>query len=56
VGHAVAKLSPAGDVVGITKDHPDSPRKIDAAVAAVIGFERACWLRENRPAPFATVW
>jgi hypothetical protein len=56
VGHAVAKLNPAGDVVGITKDHPDSPRKIDAAVAAVIGFERACWLRENRPAPFATVW
>jgi phage terminase large subunit-like protein len=56
VGHAVAKLSPAGDVVGIAKDHPDSPRKIDAAVAAVIGFERAAWSRENRPAPFVTVW
>lgn len=27
----------------ITKDHPDSPRKIDAAVGAVIAYHRARW-------------
>ncbi|HEU6443467.1 MAG TPA: hypothetical protein VFL61_00260 [Gaiellaceae bacterium] len=27
----------------ITKDHPDSPRKIDAAVAAVVAYERAAY-------------
>jgi phage terminase large subunit-like protein len=39
VGHCVARETPFGTVV--TKDHPDSPRKIDAAVAAVVAFERA---------------
>jgi phage terminase large subunit-like protein len=56
IGHAVAKLNPQGELVAITTDHPDSPRKIDAAVAAVIGFERACWHRDNAPEPFALVW
>jgi phage terminase large subunit-like protein len=41
IGHAVAKLTPHGTV--ITKSHPDSPRKIDAAVAAVVAHERASW-------------
>jgi phage terminase large subunit-like protein len=51
VGHCVAKLTPFGHV--ITKAHPDSPRRIDCAVAAVIGFERAVWHRANPgPAPF----
>jgi phage terminase large subunit-like protein len=51
VGHCVAKLTPYGHVV--TKSHPDSPRRIDCAVAAVIGFERACWHRANPgPPPF----
>ena len=45
VGHAVAKVTPFGTV--ITKAHPDSPRKIDVAVAAVIAYERACWLAAN---------
>ena len=27
----------------IQKDHPDSPRKIDGAVATVIGVDRAAW-------------
>jgi phage terminase large subunit-like protein len=27
----------------ITKDGPNSPRKIDAAIAAVVVHERACW-------------
>ena len=39
VGHCVAKETPYGTIVG--KEHPDSPRKIDAAVAAVVAFERA---------------
>ena len=47
VGHAVAKVTPVGTV--ISKAHPDSPRKIDAAVAAVIGYDRACWHRANLP-------
>jgi phage terminase large subunit-like protein len=41
VGHCVAKQTPYGTV--ITKTHPDSPRKIDVAVAAVLAYERACW-------------
>ena len=56
VGHAVAKLNPQGELVGITKDHADSPRKIDAAVAAVIGFERAVWHRENHVTGWLDVW
>lgn len=34
----------------ITKEHRASPRKIDAAVAAVIAFDRATWVREQVPA------
>jgi phage terminase large subunit-like protein len=41
VGHAIATDSPYG--VLIRKDHDDSPRKIDAAVSAVIAYERAAW-------------
>jgi hypothetical protein len=36
----------------ISKDKPDSPRKIDLAVDAVMGVERAAWnQRNNEPAP-----
>jgi phage terminase large subunit-like protein len=35
VGHCVAKMTPYGTVV--TKSHADSPRKIDVAVAAIMG-------------------
>ena len=45
VGHCVAKQTPYGRVV--TKEHPDSPRRIDVAVAAVIAYERACWHAAN---------
>jgi phage terminase large subunit-like protein len=41
VGHTVAKETPYGSIIG--KEHPDSPRKIDAAVAATVAFERASW-------------
>lgn len=45
VGHCVARETPYGVLIG--KDHPDSPRKIDAAVAAVVAFDRAAWHRAN---------
>jgi hypothetical protein len=41
----VAKLTPTGTVV--TKAHPDSPPRIDCAVAAVIAHERAAWHAAN---------
>jgi phage terminase large subunit-like protein len=47
VGHAVAKLTPYGTT--ITKNHPDSPRRIDCAVAAVIAYETAAWHVGNPP-------
>lgn len=47
IGHAVAKVTPYGTV--ITKSHPDSPRRIDAAVAAVVAYERAAWWAANQP-------
>jgi phage terminase large subunit-like protein len=56
VGHAVAKLTPYGTVV--TKAHPDSPRRIDVAVAAVIAHERAAWhAAKSAPTmPLPVVW
>lgn len=45
VGNAQAKETPYGIV--IQKDHPDSPRKIDAAVAAVVAYDRAMWHASN---------
>jgi len=45
VGHTVAKDTPYGQI--ITKDANSSPRKIDAAVAAVVAFERAEWWAAN---------
>ncbi len=41
VGHCVAKPSPHGDL--IVKDRRGSPRKIDAAVAAIVALDRAAW-------------
>jgi phage terminase large subunit-like protein len=39
VAHATAKTTPMGDL--IVKDRRGSPRKIDAAVAAVVAYDRA---------------
>ena len=33
----------------ITKEHRNSPRKIDAAVAFVMAFDRATWVHEHEP-------
>jgi len=45
VGHCVTKATPHGEIVG--KDGPDSPRKIDAAVAAIVAYDRAMWHAAN---------
>jgi hypothetical protein len=44
-GNCVAFETPNGTVV--RKDHPDSPRKIDGAVSAIIGVERVAWMSAN---------
>lgn len=41
VAHCVAKRTPMGDL--ISKDKRGSPRKIDAAVAAIVALDRAAW-------------
>lgn len=46
IAHCVAKRTPMGDLV--SKDKRNSPRKIDAAVAAIIAFDRASF-HTNRP-------
>ncbi len=45
VAHCVAKRTPMGDLV--TKDKRGSPRKIDAAVAAIVALDRAAWHTKN---------
>lgn len=46
IAHAVAKRTPMGDLV--SKDKKNSPRKIDAAVAAIVALDRAVWHTQNR--------
>ena len=46
VGHCVARSTPLGDLV--SKDRKSSPRKIDAAVAAIVAFDRAAF-HASRP-------
>lgn len=45
VANAVAKVTAAGEV--IVKDERNSPRKIDAAVAAIVALDRAAWHLNN---------
>jgi phage terminase large subunit-like protein len=46
LAHAVAKRTPMGDL--IAKDKKHSPRKIDAAVAAVVALDRAAHHTNNK--------
>jgi phage terminase large subunit-like protein len=46
IGNCVAKPTPMGDLV--SKDKKGSPRKIDAAVAAIVAFDRVAF-NSNRP-------
>lgn len=54
IGNAVLKETSEGGY--ITKDGKNSPRKIDAAVAAVVAHERAAWHAANpKTEPFVAV-
>lgn len=44
-GNCVTRETAAGIVV--EKDYPDSPRKVDGAVASIIAFDRAMWHAAN---------
>lgn len=46
VAHCVAKSTALGDLV--SKDKRHSPRKIDAAVAAIVAADRAAWHAAHR--------
>ena len=46
VAHCVAKSTSLGDLV--SKDKRNSPRKIDAAVAAIVAYDRAAWHANRR--------
>jgi phage terminase large subunit-like protein len=46
IGNCVAKPTPMGDLV--SKDKKGSPRKIDAAVAAIVAQDRAAWHQQHR--------
>jgi len=48
VANCVAKATTLGDLV--VKDKRNSPRKIDAAVAAIVAYDRAAW-HANRSRP-----
>ncbi|OMC10102.1 terminase large subunit domain-containing protein [Mycolicibacterium fortuitum] len=45
IAHCVAKSTPQGDLV--SKDKRGSPRKIDAAVAGIVAFDRAAWHQQR---------
>lgn len=45
VAHCVAKRTPQGDLV--SKDKRGSPRKIDAAVAAIVAYDRAAFHQQR---------
>ncbi|WP_084021655.1 terminase large subunit domain-containing protein [Mycobacterium avium] len=45
VAHCVAKSTPMGDLV--SKDKRGSPRKIDAAVAAIVAYDRAAFHQQR---------
>ncbi|MGG5172680.1 terminase large subunit domain-containing protein [Pseudarthrobacter sp. J1738] len=45
IAHCVAKSTALGDLV--SKDKRNSPRKIDAAVAAIVALDRAAWHQTN---------
>ncbi|MCR6703143.1 MAG: terminase large subunit [Cellulomonas sp.] len=54
IGNAVLKTTYRGSQ--IAKDKPDSPRKIDLAVCAVMGVDRAEWWYSNGPKRGPRIW
>lgn len=53
IAHATVQSTPNGDV--ITKDKRGSPRKIDAAVAAIVAYDHAIYLATKPQTRFRTV-
>jgi len=49
IGNTAVKLTPAGP--HIKKENPNSPRKIDAAVAAILAHDRASGKIEEQVVP-----
>jgi phage terminase large subunit-like protein len=49
IGNTAVKLTPAGP--HIKKENPNSPRKIDAAVAAILAHDRASVTMEEQVVP-----
>lgn len=45
IAHCTARATPMGDLV--SKDKRSSPRKIDAAVAAIVAYDRAAWHQQR---------
>ena len=55
IGHCVARATPHGDL--IVKDRKSSPRKIDAAGAALVAFDRAAYYAaRSRPRSRVLSW
>lgn len=54
IGNTVLKTDARGS--RIVKDSPHSPRKIDLAVAAVMGTDRASWWASNNIDVLQTMW
>lgn len=54
IAHAVATPSPVGDL--ITKDRRGSPRKIDAAVAAIVALDRAAFHTNSKTRRRVVTW
>ena len=46
MSNCIAKPTPMGDLV--SKDKKGSPRKIDAAVAAIVAYDRAAWHTQRK--------
>ncbi len=54
VRNVVPKQTTSGVV--LSKDHAESPRKIDAAVAAVVAYDRAAWHAANPKKVSVGIW
>lgn len=54
LGNCVLRVDQKGP--RIVKEHRGSPRKIDAAVSAVMAFDRATMVREQAPVPVPAIW
>ena len=54
IDNCVIRETPYG--VAVTKQHPDSPKRIDGAVASIIAYDRAMWNHGTAAEPWAQVW